>query len=103
MSNTLDQQQILDERRELIINLGRLRYSGALMVRQGALQRAAEEFTEAEFLMEVNLWLQSFCDILVAASDTTTDMAKELHDLRSQRKAIRDFLGLPTTPGEPTA
>lgn len=53
--------------------------------------------SEEEFLGAVTQWVISLNKLLSDVSDTTTKMAKELTELRSQRKAVRDFLGLSST------
>jgi hypothetical protein len=47
-----------------------------------------------DFLNEVGSWLEALRVTLESVTDTTTDMAQELTELRSQRKAARDFLGI---------
>jgi hypothetical protein len=77
--------------------MNKLRYSGSVLC---YVPDPADGSTDLDFLEKTAQWLDEFNQVLVTISDTTTDMARELHDLRSQRKAVRDFLGLPTTLGE---
>jgi hypothetical protein len=77
--------------------LNRLRYGGSVYTR---MPEVITDDTEAQFLDEVIAWLESFSDVLATVSDTTTDMAAELSELRGQRKAVRDFLGLAPTTGD---
>lgn len=81
-----------DARMGVVEALSKLRYSGSV-----ALPPNTEARSETEFLDQTSQWLTAFGKVLAAASDTTTEMARELTDLRSQRKAIRDFLGLGET------
>ena len=79
-------------RRQLVASLSRLRYSGSVLVN---LTSTTDEWPESEFNEQVTAFLTEFGRILESVSDTTTTMAAELAELRSQRKAVRDFLGLP--------
>ena len=78
-------------REGLVLTLNSLRYSGSVSPISGI----DLNDTEAEFLTEITYWLTAFGDVLTGVSATTTDMARQLAELRSQRKAVRDFLGLP--------
>lgn len=51
--------------------------------------------SEAEYLHGLRHWLGEYSGRLEVAVDTTTEMARELNELRTQRTAIRAFLGLP--------
>lgn len=53
--------------------------------------------SETEFLAQVTQWLRILADVLQAVSETNTSMVDELHELRHQKQAIRDFLGLNPT------
>lgn len=78
----------------LIENLQELRYSGSTHPRIAA---AAElDQSEAEFLDLVSEWIIRYGEVVEAAAETHTEMARELVELRNQRKAVRDFLGLPS-------
>lgn len=93
-----DDVDILDSRIRLLGAINSLRYNGTGIPTPRSLLDAGE----VEFLDALTAWLGDYQQMLVLISDTTTNMAQELHDLRSQRKAVRDFLGLPaTTTGEP--
>lgn len=81
-------------RRDLVAALNALRY-GASVSR--LVPRVIEEDTEAQFLADITDWIVEFNRVLATVSDTTTNMAAELTELRSQRKAVRDFLGLTNT------
>ena len=83
-----------DPRISLVAALKELRYSAQV---GGAL---ATDGDESAFLHEVVGWIRSYGRVLADVSETTTNMAAELQELRSQRKAVRDFLGLTTTAGE---
>ena len=74
--------------------INKLRYAGSIFT---ACPTAAHDDTEIEFLDDVTQFIDKFNQVLATISDTTTSMAAELQDLRSQRKAVRDFLGLNTT------
>lgn len=88
-------QAAIDARLAVQRAMSALRYGGGINMRN------SEDFTtnatETDFLTAITEWLEALNRKLSIISDTTTDMAAELQDLRSQRKAIRDFLGLNTT------
>lgn len=77
----------------LVNQLRALRYSGQ---NTAPLPHVLDEDSEEQFLEELIEWVGGFMLVLTSVSETTTDMAKELTDLRTQRKAVRDFLGLNT-------
>lgn len=89
---------VIEERKALLLTLSRLRYSGSVASPLATVSRDAETEHEEEFLMGVGLWLDEFNKVLAQIADTTTSMAQELTELRAQRKAVRDFLGLPVLP-----
>lgn len=84
----------VDARKAIIVQLNKMRYSGSLMSYGPRLEQAID--SEIDFNDALTDWLISFNEVLIGVADTTTNMAAELQDLRSQKKAIRDFLGLPT-------
>ncbi len=92
-----ESDDIYVHRDEVANILRQLRYSGSVTE---PFPNPDPDRRECDFLEDVRLWLSDFSRILAAASDTTTEMAAELNDLRTQRKAVRDFLGLSTPPGE---
>lgn len=85
-------------RNKLVNALGQLRYSGQLAPTKDLL---VFNGTEVEFLGQVTRWIGTFGTVLQSASEGITSMAAELQELRSQKKAVRDFLGLTTTEGTP--
>lgn len=85
-------------RREVAQAMNQLRYGASVSRRVPDWDQSTDGF-----LRDVATWLISFNDVLASVSSTTTDMAAELQTLRSQRKAVRDFLGLTATEGNTTA
>jgi hypothetical protein len=86
-----------DRRSELRAALMGLRYSSSVPSPPAPHQ----EQTEADYLHEVTSWLRAFGQVLAMVSDTNTELAHELAELRSQRTAIRKFLGLTEGPVSP--
>lgn len=74
-----------------------LRYSGNVLA---TLPYPHWDLSEQDYIDDLCQWLQEYSKVLVAASETSTEMARELAELRGQRKAVRDFLGLPSPTGE---
>ena len=70
--------------------LRELRYSAGC----SQVPNPAPDTSEAAFLETIGAWLVEFSRVLVTVSDTNTEMAHDLNDLRTQRSAIRQFLGL---------
>lgn len=83
---------VLSKRRSLIHQIFQMRYGGSIAVPFA--EDTVLNASEATFLYHVTQWLASFNTMLDNVSATTTDMAAELTELRTQRKAVRDFLGL---------
>jgi hypothetical protein len=93
-----DDVESLDARINVVLAINSLRYAGTIFT---AVPHADPDSTEVEFLDQVTRFIGEFNKVLAQISETTTNMAAELQTLRSQRKAVRDFLGLTTTQGEP--
>ena len=86
----------LDDARGCVVEaMGNLRYSGSMRRLP-----CSREIPETQFLDSITEWLDAYAAVLTGVSDTTTSMAQELTELRSQRKAVRDFLGRSSTPGD---
>ena len=81
-------------RKNLLRAINQLPYSGALLSYTPLLNSDDEETI---FLSHITAWLNRFADVLHNISETNTNLVNELHELRTQKTAIRDFLGLNTT------
>lgn len=90
-----DLTPVENQQRDIAVALSAMRYGASV-----SLKTPDWDTNTVDFLRDVADWLQAFNRVLANISDTTTDMAQELTTLRSQRKAVRDFLGL--TPPEGT-
>lgn len=92
-----EKDDIYVHRNEVCLYLRQLRYSNSV---PEPMPSSDPDRRECDFLEDVRLWLHAFDKVLSAVSDTTTTMAAELAELRNQRKAVRDFLGLNQPAGE---
>jgi len=98
MTDDMIDSDAFEARIRLVRAINKLRYAGSIFT---ACPTAAHDDTEIEFLDDVTQFIDKFNQVLATISDTTTNMAEELQDLRLQRKAVRDFLGLPTIDRTP--
>lgn len=80
-------------RQELGLTLNSLRYSSQM----SSSPPMDPEMTEVEYLVHLNEWLTDYGDVLTRVGETTTEMARELHELRQQRSVIRLFFGMPAS------
>lgn len=97
-------QLVRDARVALIENLQSLRYAGSVPLLMAVAELVLNQ-SETEFLDWISEWLIGFGKVLDTVGETHTEMARELVDLRTQRKAIRDFFGFAqlggTAAGDP--
>lgn len=85
-------QAVIDARREVHAAMTRMPYGAGVHFRQS--QDYIETVGEPEFLNGIAGWITALADKLRVVSESTTDIAAELNELRAQRNAVRNFLGL---------
>lgn len=82
--------QDTDPRWQLMKAMAKTPYSGSVRPTANYL-----DVTDDEFFADVARWLKGLAEVLNMAAETHVDMQRELYQLRAQRTAIREFLGLP--------
>ncbi|MBV9923185.1 MAG: hypothetical protein JOY78_20360 [Pseudonocardia sp.] len=74
--------------------IGAMPYGGVVPEGRHVVEAPGLEIDDEEFLHRVADYLEALGARLKIVSETNTEMAHELVELRDQRKAIRDFLGI---------